>query len=1113
MAQFQSPAEMITLRKYLSILIVLCIGGILSVSAYTAIRQAEVQNIEFEFIDTAKDQMGAIAQTIEQHQHTVKILANFYQASPTVIEDSIFQTFAKPLLEQQAGLYALYWVSFADNSPKATTSITQLVNKPALAGLQKTFDFNALINTTDLAQQFAMHPYWVSEWTLIHPETQQMGIHFLYPVYDAAIAQQPAQLRGLVGGILVLDDLLQAVASHVSHHHIDVFIYDDSAPNLQLIGADYANSASAFSTPNKARTHLAESWFQTNKTITLANRTWLISCAAVPNYFGLNTSHLPILILVGGIIFMLLILAYLLMFIGRTSALQREIVHRQSVMEELQRKEEELATFAHSAPVMLWMTDELGQCVLLNQTWLDFTGHVEHEAFAQKWTNSIHPDDLDQCSEVYIDVFFNKHQDFHMVYRVLRHDGHYRWIAETGIARFNEQAVFLGFVGACVDITEQKQAEEAVHESQRQLATLMSNLPGMAYRCHYQDKMQMAFVSDGGEELTGYTPSEFTKQTICWFDIVHPEDKMQLRAVLQNALDNQYAYQTSYRIFTAEGAEKWVWEQGQFLPNPLTQVPILEGFITDITEQKRAEAAMDHARQLAESANRSKSQFLANMSHELRTPLNAILGYSEILQEEAEDAGFHEFLPDLNKIRGAGQHLLGLINDILDISKIEAGKMDIYAETFNLHNILIELAETVQPALQKRGNIIRLQISDTIAEVHTDLVKTRQILLNLLSNAAKFTEDGIITLRAEQVATAQGEQVLIRVKDTGIGISPTQQENLFEAFTQADASTTRKYGGTGLGLAISYQFAQMLRGNLWVESEPDKGSTFIVQLPVQLDTESVISAPASLDNEPPQALFDEGSTILVIDDDADVQNVLREYLIRMGYHVTVAADGKTGLQLARQLQPDAITLDIMMPDMDGWSVLSALKADTQLSEIPVIILSMLDDQRQGYSLGATDYLTKPVSREQLSSVLHKYQAHRPNSGVLVVEDDSATRDMVMKILHKAGCQVIGAQNGVQALEMLAKQSPDLILLDLMMPEMDGFEFVYQLRNHPEWVTIPVVVLTAKDLSQADLSRLHGRVQTIFQKGAYDTAELLEEVHKLLNIEQIRRRQQPAEQLA
>jgi PAS domain S-box-containing protein len=470
---------------------------------------------------------------------------------------------------------------------------------------------------------------------------------------------------------------------------------------------------------------------------------------------------------------------------------------------------------------------------------------------------------------------------------------------------------------------------------------------------------------------------------------------------------------------------------------------------------EKANEELGVARDQAMAANRTKSDFLAAMSHELRTPLNAIIGYSEMLQEDVADPGT---LADLKRITGAGKHLLTLINDILDLSKIEAGRLDLCLETFEIAGMVRDVISIIDPLVQKKANTLELRSPEAPGTMHADRTRLRQVLFNLLSNACKFTDHGRITLEVQRDAREKGEEVVFTVRDTGIGMTPEQLGKIFQPFMQADTSTTRKYGGTGLGLTITRRFCEMMNGTVDVTSEPGKGSTFTVRLPAHV----VLGGAAPVETPAPTPPPAGSRTVLVIDDDPSARDLVGRFLTKEGFHVVLAAGGADGLARARQVRPDLITLDVMMPGMDGWAVLSTLKADPVLKATPVIMLTIVDNQNLGIALGASEYLTKPVDWNRLAILLRRYQDDsRPS--IMVVEKEPGRRAMLRQTLEGAGWSVSEAEDAAGARQQIAERRPSVVLMDLLTAAPAEKELVVELRQRAEGQPIPILVLTPQQL--------------------------------------------------
>jgi signal transduction histidine kinase/DNA-binding response OmpR family regulator len=519
--------------------------------------------------------------------------------------------------------------------------------------------------------------------------------------------------------------------------------------------------------------------------------------------------------------------------------------------------------------------------------------------------------------------------------------------------------------------------------------------------------------------------------------------------------------------------------------------------------------ALESARDQAEGASVAKSQFLANMSHELRTPLNAIIGYTEILIEDFEDGGNTDPVDDLQKIRRSGHHLLTLINDILDLSKIEAGRMIPDVHVFDIATLLDEVMATLKPLAAQKNNKLIVHIDPSIGDARSDSVKIRQCLLNLMSNACKFSEDGIVTLSVRSLDRDESDGLMqFTVSDTGIGMSEEQLANLFQPFMQADASTTRKFGGTGLGLAITKRFAELLGGDITVTSEPGVGTTFTMVLPKsaphgqsQSQEEFFRAPPAALAAVLPDvsnqnaAQSADAPLILVVEDEPSSRELMTRWLSRMGYRVETAADGEQGLEKARTLKPAVILLDVTMPKMTGFEVLKQLQTDPVTEMIPTIMVTAHDDRRYGLLMGAAEHLTKPIERQDLARILTLYSG-KGEGEVLLVEDDPSIAEIYIRGISQAGFSVHHARNGVEALGMMNFNTYSLAIVDLMMPEMDGFELIEELERRNPDKSMPIMVVTAKELTREDRARLAGRINKLHMKGGLSPRELVKDIYTL-----------------
>ncbi|MGU3537667.1 response regulator [Methylobacterium sp. A54F] len=740
---------------------------------------------------------------------------------------------------------------------------------------------------------------------------------------------------------------------------------------------------------------------------------------------------------------------------------------------------------AETLPQLAWMAEPDGTIVWYNRRWYDFTGTSLDTMRGWGWRAVHHPDHVEAVTARYR-AAIAAGEPWEDTFPLRGADGAYRWFLSQALPHRDAQGRILRWYGTNTDVTGTRAAEDRLRRSEERFRALVDASAAVIW------------TTDAAGALTPPQPrwsaytgqSEEAYQGWGWVDAVHPDDRAHAAEVWARCVESATPYCVEYRLRRADGQWRHTEVQGVPVLEPDGRIREWVGLNIDISGRKEAEAGVEAARRAAEAANLAKSQFIANMSHELRTPLSAVIGYSEMLGEELEDLGQAALLPDLRKIEAAARHLLSLINDVLDISKIEAGRMTVSAEDFSVEALVADVADATGSLVEKKRNRFETRLGPDLGTMRQDQTKIRQCLLNLIGNAAKFTENGLIALSVERRREDAADWVQFSVADTGIGLSPEQIGRLFERFAQADESTTRQFGGTGLGLAITRAFCRKMGGDITVESRPGAGATFTIRLPAVLAPEDAEAAPAEGALEaPPIPEHEEHDTVLLVDDDPAARELLQRFLEREGFRVRTANDGRAGLTLARALKPRAILLDVEMPRMDGWAVLHAVRSDPELAGIPVIMTSVVAEQGLGQALGATDYFVKPIAWDRLKVLMDRYRPAGVSACALIVDDDADARERLRRTLSRDGWETAEAENGRAALERLDRMTPNLILLDLMMPEMDGFSFLRALRARPDGRDLPVVVLTAKEITPEEKARLAAQADRVILKGSLSLAEI------------------------
>ncbi len=633
-------------------------------------------------------------------------------------------------------------------------------------------------------------------------------------------------------------------------------------------------------------------------------------------------------------------------------------------------------------------------------------------------------------------------------------------------------------------VEERTKALSASEEESRSIVTNASD--GIIT---INEEQQIIAFNPASEKIFGYSSDDIIGQPI------HQLIPANRRAAHPQKIDEFKHYPEPSKNMNVRDGVRGVRSNGESFPaevsishSMVNDKTYYTAFVKDITERVEAEIAMTEAKEQADQANKAKSTFLANMSHELRTPMNAIIGYSEMLIEDAEDDENDEIIPDLSKINSAGRHLLELINDILDLSKIEAGKMELFLEDLNLRELIQEVIDTSKPLTDKNNNNVTLKFDDSIDIVHGDAMKIKQSMFNLISNAAKFTDNGEINIDVSAIDLNNINFLSIAISDSGIGIPENKLEKVFEEFSQADDSTTKDYGGTGLGLPLSVKFCKIMGGNLTLESEVGMGSTFTMTIPERAVKESESNNDATL-SAIVNASVENIQSVLIIDDDENSRDILKRYLEKENFNVLVANDSDSGIQIAEEHKPDVITLDIMMPGKDGWKTLQTLKNNHITENIPVIMVSIVADKDTAITLGAVDALMKPIDKNLLIKAINRHLGDKKEQNILIIDDEQVNRDLISRYLDDDNLGVFTAVNGAEGIALLETVRPDLILLDLMMPIMDGFQFLEAIRQKEDFRQVPIIVITSKSLSGDELKFLNTHTSGVLQKGDLTKSDL------------------------
>lgn len=782
-------------------------------------------------------------------------------------------------------------------------------------------------------------------------------------------------------------------------------------------------------------------------------------------------------------------------------ALAREIAVRAQTEQAVKESRGRLQDFLDNANDLIQSVALDGRILYVNSAWKRILGYDDAALERLSLLDIVHPAHRDRMQGEFERVLAGGPARTFTVEYVAA-DG--RLVILSGSAAAQQvHGRPIATQGIFRDVTEQRLAERQLADSKANLTALVENTGDAIWSVDRQHRL-ITFNSAYALSIEARTGREPRVGDLPR-DMYGPEDAQWYGEVYQRALSGDR--HVALRSDSVEGQERYF----EIYANPIQGDEGIRGavlFGKDVTQKVRAEEALRVAKDEAIAANKAKSDFLASMSHELRTPLNSVIGFTNILLKNKDGHLDDKDVGYLQRVLSNGKHLLELINEVLDLAKVEAGRMDLVIEPVDLGHLVVETVQQLEgQAKVKEGNVqLVADVPAEVAPVDTDSAKLKQVIINLVGNALKFTHEGSVTVRLD-VAKDGKTPVAIAVKDTGIGIPADRLGAIFEAFQQAEAGTARKYGGTGLGLAISRSICLLMGYDLIVESEVEKGSTFTIVMgerarrPARKEAQpvpagAVAQAPAAAattpapaeepaaeperKTPPPPRLRD--FKVLVVDDEKDSRDLMAHYLEEFGCRVYTATNGEEGLAAARDFRPDLITLDLMMPGMTGWEVLKRLKADRDLRQIPVVVVSIVAGEGRGRLLGAVDLVTKPFEREDLLRVLWRNLVRKRGGRILVVDDEKAARAMLSEFLESLGLEVVEATDGQEALDAIRMEAPDAVLLDLLMPVMDGMTFLKKLRANPLHTGLPVIVLTAKELSRQEEKELADVASGVVHKG-------------------------------